>query len=118
MTDSLYNLSYTLASKRSRFSWRAAVVASSGQSLEDKLSEGQPATRSLDQPGLGFVFTGQGAQWALMGTELMQYLAYRQSVECADAYLKTLGCEWSVIGKSTQFQLHIGDERFVAQFAN
>ncbi|EUC31174.1 hypothetical protein COCCADRAFT_6898 [Bipolaris zeicola 26-R-13] len=104
MTDSLYNLSYTLASKRSRFSWRAAVVASSGQSLEDKLSEGQPATRSLDQPGLGFVFTGQGAQWALMGTELMQYLAYRQSVECADAYLKTLGCEWSVIDELSKYE--------------
>lgn len=99
MTDSLYNLSYTLGSKRSRFSWRAAAVAGSAQSLEDILSEGQPATRVVGEPGLGFVFTGQGAQWARMGTELMHYLPYRQSLECADAYLKSLGCEWSVIGE-------------------
>lgn len=101
MTDSLYNLSYTLASKRSRFSWRTAIVAGSAQALENILSEGQPATRVVGEPGLGFVFTGQGAQWARMGTALMHYLPYRQSLECADAYLKTLGCEWSVIGEST-----------------
>lgn len=100
MTDSLYNLSYTLASKRSRFAWRTAIVAGSGQELENILSEGQPATRALDAPGLGFVFTGQGAQWAGMGKALMYYQPYQQSLTCADAYLKTLGCEWSVIGKS------------------
>jgi acyl transferase domain-containing protein len=97
MNESLYNLSHTLASKRSKFNWRAAVVASSAQGLEEKLSEGLPATRAVAEPGLGFVFTGQGAQWARMGTELMRYLPYRRSLECADAYLKTLGCEWSVI---------------------
>lgn len=99
MHESLYNLSHTLASKRSKFNWRAAVVASSAQGLEEKLSEGLPATRAVAEPGLGFVFTGQGAQWARMGTELMRYLPYRRSLECADAYLKTLGCEWSVIGE-------------------
>lgn len=100
MTESLYNLSYTLANKRTRFSWRAAIVASSGQALEDMFSKGQTASRAVDEPGLGFVFTGQGAQWARMGAELMRYLPYRQSLQCADVYLKTLGCEWSVIGES------------------
>lgn len=99
MTESLYNLSHTLASKRSRFNWRAAVVASSAQGLKDTLAQGLSATRAVSEPGLGFVFTGQGAQWARMGTGLMHYLPYRRSVECADAYLKTLGCEWSVIGE-------------------
>ncbi|KAI3393132.1 hypothetical protein diail_4700 [Diaporthe ilicicola] len=99
MTESLYNLSYTLASKRSKFNWRTAIVASSAQALEDALSQGQPATRVVAEPGLGFVFTGQGAQWAGMGRELMRYQPYRQSLECADVYLKSLGCEWSVIGE-------------------
>ncbi|KAJ4387459.1 hypothetical protein N0V93_008051 [Gnomoniopsis smithogilvyi] len=114
MTDSLYNLSYTLASKRTRFSWRTAVVAGSGHALENMLSEGQPATRAVGEPGLGFVFTGQGAQWARMGTELMRYLPYRRSVECADAYLKTLGCEWSVIGElsKTVSESRINDAEF------
>ncbi|KAK2042138.1 polyketide synthase [Colletotrichum somersetense] len=97
MTESLYNLSYTLATKRSRFHWRTAVVASSGKELEDILSESQPATRAVAEPGLGFVFTGQGAQWARMGHGLMQHSPYRESLESADAYLKTLGCEWSII---------------------
>jgi acyl transferase domain-containing protein len=101
MTESLYNLSYTLANKRSRFSWRTAIVAASAQTLEDILSKGQSVTCSIDGPGLGFVFTGQGAQWAQMGTGLLHYLPYRQSLESADTYLKTLGCEWSVIGKLT-----------------
>lgn len=99
MTESLYNLSHTLARKRSRFNWRAAVVASSAQGLKDTLAQGLSATRAVSEPGLGFVFTGQGAQWARMGTGLMHYLPYRRSLECADAYLKTLGCEWSVIGE-------------------
>ncbi|KAK2007214.1 polyketide synthase [Colletotrichum eremochloae] len=97
MTESLYNLSYTLATKRSRFHWRTAIVASSGKQLEDVLSESQPATRAVAEPGLGLVFTGQGAQWARMGHGLMDHVPYRQSLERADAYLKTLGCEWSVL---------------------
>ncbi|KAK1573694.1 mycocerosic acid synthase [Colletotrichum navitas] len=97
MTESLYNLSYTLATKRSRFHWRSAVVASSGKELEDILSKSQSATRAVAEPGLGLVFTGQGAQWARMGHGLMHYSPYRQSLESADAYLKTVGCEWSVI---------------------
>ncbi|KAK1988362.1 mycocerosic acid synthase [Colletotrichum cereale] len=97
MTESLYNLSYTLAAKRTRFNWRTAIVASSGQELEEALSQTQPATRSVTEPGLGFVFTGQGAQWARMGHGLMDYAPYRRSLECADAYLETLGCEWSAI---------------------
>ncbi|KAF4814699.1 Reducing polyketide synthase FUB1 [Colletotrichum siamense] len=97
MTESLYNLSYTLAAKRSTFNWRTAVVASSSVQLENALAEGQQATRVVADPGVAFVFTGQGAQWARMGKQLMHYDVYRASIERADAYLKTLGCEWSAI---------------------
>ncbi|KAK1621900.1 mycocerosic acid synthase [Colletotrichum phormii] len=97
MIESLYNLSYTLASKRSLFNWRTAVVASSSVELEHALSLGPQATRVVADPGVAFVFTGQGAQWARMGRGLMCYESYRTSLECADAYLKTLGCQWSVL---------------------
>jgi len=99
MSDPLYDLSYTLANKRSRLTWRAAIVASSAKELEDTLSKGQQATRAATEPGLGFVFTGQGAQWAQMGRGLMHYPPYRQSLESADVYLRKIGCEWSVIGE-------------------
>ncbi|TDZ33845.1 Reducing polyketide synthase FUB1 [Colletotrichum spinosum] len=96
MTEPLYNLSYTLAAKRSTFNWRAAVVASSSAALEDLLAQSQQATRVASEPGVACVFTGQGAQWARMGKELMHYDVYRASIEAADAYLKTIGCPWSV----------------------
>jgi acyl transferase domain-containing protein len=96
LTDSLHDLSFTLAAKRTHFNWRTAIVADSIESLQDALSEKQPATRVATDSGLAFVFTGQGAQWARMGTGLMQYPIFRQSIEAADAYLKTLGCNWSV----------------------
>ncbi|VUC26597.1 unnamed protein product [Clonostachys rosea] len=102
LDDTLYNLSYTLAAKRSQFNWRTAIVANSKQSLLEALSEKQPATRVAADSGLGFVFTGQGAQWARMGLELMHYPVFRAAVEESDAYLKTLGCSWSAIDELTK----------------
>lgn len=99
MTRPLYNLSYTLAEKRSRLGWRASMVAASSVELEDALREGLLATRTVADPGLGLVFTGQGAQWARMGDALIKYPVYLESLEAADAYLKSIGCEWSAMGK-------------------
>jgi acyl transferase domain-containing protein len=100
MSDPLYNLSFTLAAKRTNFNWRTAIVANSTESLKDALVEKQHIARIAVDSGLGFVFTGQGAQWAGMGMELMHYPVFRQSLELADEYMKTLGCEWSAIGES------------------
>ncbi|CAG9950403.1 unnamed protein product [Clonostachys rosea f. rosea IK726] len=97
LDDTLHNLSYTLAAKRSHFNWRTAIVANSKESLLRALSEKQPATRVAADAGLGFIFTGQGAQWAHMGLELMHYPVFRATVEASDVYLKTLGCSWSAI---------------------
>lgn len=98
MTEPLYNLSYTLAEKRSRLDWRAFVVASSSAELEAALKQELLATRTASEPGLGLVFTGQGAQWPRMGAGLARFDVYRESLEAANAYLKTIGCEWSVVG--------------------
>ncbi len=99
MSEPLYNLSYTLATKRTHFNWRTAIVANSARELQDALVEKQQITRVAAEIGLAFIFTGQGAQWARMGTELVHYPVFRESLELADAYLKTLGSSWSLIGE-------------------
>lgn len=48
---------------------------------------------------LGFVFTGQGAQWHAMGRELLVYPVFRESIEAADEYMKILGSPWSLLGQ-------------------
>ncbi|KAI1756989.1 polyketide synthase [Xylaria castorea] len=97
--DSLYDLSYTLAMKRTRFNWRAAIVADSLASLRDALSEKQQTTRLPAETGLGIVFTGQGAQWARMGLELVHFPVFKKSIEAADKYLSTLGSSWSALNE-------------------
>ncbi|KAF2491841.1 putative polyketide synthase [Lophium mytilinum] len=91
------SLSFTLSKRRSQFNWKACVVASTLEGLKKSLSVSKFAsTRSSTTPRIAFVFTGQGAQWARMGVELLQYSVFRASVLAADRYLKgTLGCEWS-----------------------
>lgn len=97
----LRDLASTLGAKRSRLAWKTFVAASSTdellRSLEDKISE-MPAVRSTGKPRVGFIFTGQGAQWAKMGIELLQYRVFRESTERADIYTRTaLGCTWSAM---------------------
>ncbi|MCJ1348216.1 polyketide synthase, partial [Peltigera leucophlebia] len=57
-------------------------------------------TRSLDQPRLGCVFTGQGAQWYAMGRELIKaYPLFKNSLCEADKYLKNFGASWSLMNE-------------------
>jgi acyl transferase domain-containing protein len=95
----LDELSFTLSSRRSRFDWKAHVSASSIGGLRDVLTRSKfSPVRSTTEPRVGFIFTGQGAQWARMGIELLQYPIFKASVHDADTYLKQiLGSEWSVI---------------------
>ncbi|KAI0596521.1 hypothetical protein F4775DRAFT_594205 [Biscogniauxia sp. FL1348] len=92
-------LAYTLSSRRSILPWREAIVASSLPELSQRLSAPDLIpSRASKPPTLGFVFTGQGAQWAGMGRELWDaYAAYRGTIEVADAHLRSIGCSWSLI---------------------
>lgn len=96
----LRDLSYTLACRRTRHSWRTFSIASSPAQLEKSL-EGNAATpiRAKTNPRLAFVFTGQGAQWATMGMDLLAYRAFQESLLAADRYLNDLGCNWSLTCK-------------------
>ncbi|KAJ0311184.1 hypothetical protein COL516b_001888 [Colletotrichum fioriniae] len=63
----------------------------------EKSLEGNAATpiRAKTNPRLAFVFTGQGAQWATMGMDLLAYRAFQESLLAADRYLNDLGFELS-----------------------
>ncbi|KAI1742676.1 putative polyketide synthase [Xylaria scruposa] len=93
----LDNLAFTLDSRRSRLPWTSFAVIRSLpelQTLKPKLS--LPVQRSAHSPRIGYVFTGQGAQWFAMGRELMCYALFETELDRANDYLKTLGCSWSV----------------------
>ncbi|MCJ1358943.1 MAG: hypothetical protein MMC33_008943 [Icmadophila ericetorum] len=93
----LENLAYTLSLKRSSLPWKSYVVAKSLRELCQGLEDSQiNAIRSSSNRKLGLVFTGQGAQWCGMGRELIEYPTFSESVHSAQAYIKTLGCTWSL----------------------
>ncbi|KAL8706496.1 MAG: hypothetical protein Q9201_000481 [Fulgogasparrea decipioides] len=95
----LEDLAYTLSRKRSILLWKSFIVAQSVEDLIFKLScnMSKPCRSSGAMPVLGFVFTGQGAQWHGMGRELFDYPVYNISLKRADEYLRTLQCPWSLI---------------------
>lgn len=98
----LDNLAYTLASRRSRFSWTLTYSKPAVSELIQALGNEKikPIRHSGDQPRIGFVFTGQGAQWYAMGRELIDvYPTYRASLLEAEEYLKEFGYEWSLIAE-------------------
>ncbi|KAF2878222.1 putative polyketide synthase [Massariosphaeria phaeospora] len=110
-------LAYTLSDRRSRLQWKTFVVASGPDDLAEVLYNSEyPAlvAQSSRQPRLGFVFTGQGAQWPRMGMELMNYHVFRDCLHAADRYLQDVcECTWSAVeelekGKSTS-QLHLAE---------
>ena len=94
----LGNLAYTLGTRRSRMNWKSFYIASSRAELVKLLGgeDGSSATRSHVPPRIGFVFTGQGAQWARMGIGLARYAIFQNTVDAADTILAGIGCSWSV----------------------
>ncbi|OCL05917.1 reducing type I polyketide synthase [Glonium stellatum] len=100
----LNSLAYTLGERRSRFSWLVAVQGRTLQDLSIALEDSTlNLSRSVETPRLGFVFTGQGAQWYGMGRELIEaYPIFEDSLREADRILKGLGAPWSLIDELTK----------------
>ncbi|MCJ1312675.1 Reducing polyketide synthase rads1 [Agyrium rufum] len=107
-SDYLANLAYTLAKSRSGFLWKATCVAESAVGLREQLEAevivGENAARVSNgqTPRIGFVFTGQGAQWARMGIEMMERRVFRESVELSTSLLREMGCEWDPVAELTK----------------
>ncbi|KAL6710125.1 hypothetical protein ACN47E_009916 [Coniothyrium glycines] len=94
----LDNLVFTLNERRSMFPFVSTVVSKGRTDLESKLCNLSPISRThKTPPGVGFIFTGQGAQWWRMGRELLDYSIFKNSLRRCDAVLQRLGARWSLI---------------------
>ncbi|KAL4887855.1 polyketide synthase [Aspergillus ambiguus] len=95
----LPDLAYTMAKHRSQMGFRSFAVADSIGDLRDKMAAGLPsfprASRN-NMPNLAFIFTGQSAQWARMGMELLKNPAFAESFDRSQQALQGLGCSWNL----------------------
>lgn len=99
--DIMADLAFTLSHRRSLLSYRIALASSTAEDLKKQLdSSHQGPTRASRAPNLGFVFTGQGANWQGMGRELFEtYPVFTSTIVAADKYLTDLGAPWSLISR-------------------
>lgn len=106
----LGKLAYTLSTARSSLGWKASCTASSLSQLQEQLElaaqsgEASSALKTSRSSGtssearrIAFVFTGQGAQWAGMGIQLLSRPVFRDSVAKSAAILQSLGCPWDPV---------------------
>jgi acyl transferase domain-containing protein/NADPH:quinone reductase-like Zn-dependent oxidoreductase len=98
----LSNLAYTLGQRRSVHPWRIAITSSSSVDLVEALSNGKvlPCKQELEALRIGWIFTGQGAQWWAMGRELyQQYPVYAAALDQADEHLCSIGASFSLVAE-------------------
>lgn len=97
----LDDLAYTLSERRTRHFHRGFLVATSATSLDDgALVMGK---RWNEAPRIGFVFTGQGAQWSQMGKQLVEtFPQAKLLIQRLDKALQTVPNppKWSLLSKS------------------
>ncbi|KAF2475207.1 putative polyketide synthase [Lindgomyces ingoldianus] len=89
-------LALTLSLRRSVFPWRRAVIANNLASLINGLEEKTRVLQKDRKSCVVFVFTGQGAQWPMMGLDLMVYPEFARSIRLSDDILRNLGASWSL----------------------
>ncbi|CAN9271626.1 unnamed protein product [Alternaria alternata] len=92
----LDDLAYTLAARRNTMAMRSFTVADSNSSSSSLGLPNLNCVRSSGEPQLCFVFTGQGAQYAKMGLELIDYLVFKNVLTQADRVFQNIGAEWSL----------------------
>ncbi|KAI9845077.1 MAG: Type I Iterative PKS [Sclerophora amabilis] len=92
----LADLAYTLCQRRSEFPWRYAAVANSPSQLVEQMRSKNHQGHATSPPRFGFVFTGQGAHWPQMASELMVYPAFAEQIEAAEKCLLEFGATWSI----------------------
>ena len=97
---SMNDLVYTLGQRRSFHKYRYAIQGDSIQSLQnglEKVKYNPPKASGFRR--LAFIFTGQGAQWPRMGSELLAaYPVFKKAFQAADEHMSSLGAKWSLLG--------------------
>ncbi|KAL3421917.1 Lovastatin diketide synthase LovF 16 [Phlyctema vagabunda] len=97
--DLMSNVAYTLGQRRSLMQWRVAITTTSSFDLIQALNSGKISpSRETEPPRIGFIFTGQGAQWNAMGRELYDhYPIFKSTIDACDAYLVKLRATFSLV---------------------
>lgn len=96
-TISLSDLSYTLSERRSRLFNRGFLVTKTASIDEASIVYGKKGT---DAPRIGFVFTGQGAQWPQMGKSIVSlFPSAKLLLQRLDRALQSLPTppKWSIL---------------------
>ncbi|KAI1171949.1 hypothetical protein F4777DRAFT_593267 [Nemania sp. FL0916] len=92
------DLAFTLGTRRTALPWKSFALGSSTKDLTaQSWNKTQKPSHSIGIPSLYFIFTGQGAQWAQMGVELLHFRIFRESLERASDYFRRLGSSWSLL---------------------
>lgn len=94
----LDDLAYTLCCRRSLLPRKSFLLAESINDLRHLDTKVSPPQHSVARPNLGFIFTGQGSQWAGMGRDLLMFATFERSLVEAEEYLTELGCQWLLQG--------------------
>lgn len=100
------DLAHSLSARRSMYRYRSFAIGHDQASVLENITETKLAakrTRALDgRPKVGFIFTGQGAQWHAMGRQLIEHsLLFRQILARCDDVLQGLPHppNWTCIGE-------------------
>ena len=94
-TEALSDLSYTLACRREHYRWRTFAICSENEQFQITPSVKTP----MNAGDVTMVFSGQGAQWAQMGLELLSDNAdFSRAINSMDQTLKRLKFppDWSI----------------------
>jgi acyl transferase domain-containing protein len=96
---SLDSLAYTLSRRRTFMEWRAFALVSSSDSLDSLENLISKPLRAVAEQNIGYIFTGQGAQYAGMGMELCCYPVFEQTLRALNSVFSTFGSSWDLFGK-------------------
>jgi len=102
---SLADLAYTLSTRRSRFNHRTFLLVDPldySTAFQEGISTWHVPSKTKPR-SVGFVFTGQGAQWEGMGAQLFEYDVFRNTIADLDTVLSGLSFapDWNLKGIST-----------------
>lgn len=87
---SLADIAYTFGARRSRLAQRSFRIVDKDDVAQGLKIERKVVRAPLQTSNLGFIFTGQGAQWHAMGAELFEYRVFRTAIKYLDYVLGSL----------------------------
>lgn len=93
------NMAFTLGERRSHLPYRVAMVADSLDALAQTMNTMLIRPQRVSKvPRVAFVFTGQGAQWPTMGTELLgSHPVFAKTVQAASDFLRRIDPTLSLV---------------------